>query len=103
MIDGSKFYTPKRAQVLMTQEDIDKVFKIYQNYEDEVEVSKVITIADAKENDYSLALNNYIEKKKTETATPEEVKQQYFQAYDNMLKAEEKMKKLLIEGGYINE
>lgn len=103
MIDGSKFYTPKRAQVLMTQEDIDKVFKIYQNYEDEVEVSKIITIADAKENDYSLALNNYIEKKKTETATPEEVKQQYFQAYENMLKAEEKMKKLLIEGGYINE
>ena len=103
MIDGSKFYTPKRAKILMTQEDIDKVFKIYQNYEDEVEVSKVITIADAKENDYSLALNNYIEKKKTETATPEEVKQQYFQAYENMLKAEEKMKKLLIEGGYINE
>lgn len=103
MIDGSKFYTPKRAQVLMTQEDIDKVFKIYQNYEDEIEISKVITIADAKENGYSLALNNYIEKKKTEIATPEEVKQQYFEAYENMIKAEEKMKKLLIEGGYINE
>ncbi|NBK98246.1 MAG: SAM-dependent DNA methyltransferase, partial [Erysipelotrichia bacterium] len=103
MIDGSKFYTPKRAQVFMTQDDIDKVFKIYQNYEDEIEVSKVITIKDAKENDYSLALNNYIEKKKTETATPEVVKKQYFDAYNNMIKAEEKMKKLLIEGGYINE
>ncbi len=103
MIDGSKFYTPKRAQVLMTQDDIDKVFKIYQNYEDEIEVSKVITINDAKENDYSLALNNYIERKKTETATPKEVKQQYFDAYNNMIKVEEKMKKLLVEGGYINE
>ena len=66
-------------------------------------MSKVITIKDAKENDYSLALNNYIEKKKTETATPEVVKKQYFDAYNNMIKAEEKMKKLLIEGGYINE
>lgn len=103
MIDGSKFYTPKRAQVLMTQDDIDKVFKIYQNYEDVVEVSKVITIANTKENDYSLALNNYIEKKKTEASTPEDVKQQYFEAYESMIKAEEKMKKLLIEGGYINE
>ncbi len=103
MIDGSKFYTPKRAQVIMTKEDIDKVFKIYQNYEDEIEVSKVITIADAKEKDYSLALNNYIEKKKSKTATLEEVKQQYLDAYSNMIKAEEKMKKLLIEGGYINE
>lgn len=103
MIDGSKFYTPKRAQVLMTQDDIDKIFKIYQNYEDVVEVSKIITIANAKENDYSLALNNYIEKKKTEASTPEDVKQQYFEAYESMIKAEEKMKKLLIEGGYINE
>lgn len=101
LIDGSKFYTPKRAQVLMTEEDIDKVFKIYQNYSDEVEVSKIITIEDAKKNGYTLALNNYIEKKKTETATPAEIKRQYFDAFDKAIKAEEKMRSLLIEGGYI--
>lgn len=103
MIDGSRFYTPKRAQVLMTKDDIDRVFKIYQNYEDEIEVSKVITISEAKENNYSLALNNYIEKKKINVATPDEVKKQYFEAYNKMIESENKMKKLLIEGGYINE
>ena len=103
LIDGAKFYTPKRAQVLMTQEDIDKVFKIYQNYDDEIEVSKIITIEDAENKDFSLALNNYIEKKKTDKVSPEEVKKAYFEAYKKMIDAEDKMKRLLIEGGYINE
>ena len=101
LVDGSKFYTPKRAQVLMTEEDIDKVFKIYQSYSDEVEVSKVITIEDAKKNGYTLALNNYIEKKKTEPATPEEIRRQYFDAFSKTIEAENKMRKLLLEGGYI--
>ena len=103
MIDGSKFYTPKRAQVLMTKDDIDAIYKVYQSYQDEIEVSKVITIEDAKLNDYSLALNNYIEKRKIETATPEEIRRQYFEAYNKMIEAEEKMKQLLKEGGYSNE
>ncbi|MDL2292509.1 N-6 DNA methylase [Acholeplasma sp. OttesenSCG-928-E16] len=103
MINGSKFYTPKRAQVLMTQTDIDKVYKVYQNYTDEIEISKVITIAEVKANGYSLALNNYIEKKEVETATPVEIRRQYLDSYNKMIEAEEKMKQLLIEGGYINE
>ena len=103
LIDGAKFYTPKRAQVLMTQEDIDKVFKIYQNYDDVIEVSKIITIEDAENKDFSLALNNYIEKKKAYKVSPEEVKKTYFEAYKKMIDAEDKMKRLLIEGGYINE
>lgn len=103
LIDGSKYYTPKRAQVLMTEEDINKVFNIYQNYCDEVEVSKIVTIDDIKKCDYSLALNNYIEKKKVEQASADDVKKAYFDAYNKMIEAENKMKELLIEGGYINE
>lgn len=103
LIDGSKFYTPKRAQVIMTQENIDAVYQKYQNYQDEIEVSKVVTIEDIKANNYSLALNNYIEKRKVETASPEEVKKQYLDAYKKVIESEEKMKQLLIEGGYVNE
>ena len=34
---------------------------------------------------------------------PEEVRRQYFEAYEAMLRAEERMKKLLLEGGYVSE
>ena len=39
----------------------------------------------------------------TPSATNEEVKKAYFEAYKKMIDAEDKMKRLLIEGGYINE
>jgi type I restriction enzyme M protein len=103
LIDGSKIYTPKRAQVIMTQENIDQIYKLYTDYQDVVEYVKIITLDDAKENGYSLALNNYIEKVAEEVASPEEVKRQYFEAYKNMIEAEEKLKQLLLEGGYVDE
>ena len=34
---------------------------------------------------------------------PEEVRRQYFEAYEAMLRAEEKMKRLLLDGGYVSE
>jgi len=103
LIDGSKFYTPKRAQVLMTQDDIDNIFDVYQKYSDEVEISKIVSIDDIKANDFTLALNNYIEKKTIEVETLEESKIKYLESYHRMIEAEEKMKNLLRDGGYMNE
>jgi len=103
LIDGAKFYTTKRAQVLMTQEDIDKVFSIYQNYSDIVEVSKVISIDDAKNKNYSLSLNDYLEKIKVEVESPEKVRANYFESYKKVSTLKEELKEMLIEGGFANE
>jgi type I restriction enzyme M protein len=64
---------------------------------------KVVTIPDVREKDYTLAINNYIEKKEQEIIPPAEVRRQYFEALDEMLEAEETMRNLLLEGGYVNE
>lgn len=103
MIDGSGIYTPQRAQNIMTETDIQTVFDYYTSYEDVIEKVKVVTIADIREKNYSLAINNYIEKQEQETIPPEEIRRQYFEAYNNVLKAEERMRKLLLKGGYISE
>lgn len=103
MIDASGIYTPQRAQNIMTKEDIQKVYDLYSNYEDVIECVKIATITDIREKDYTLAINNYIEKKEQEAVSPKEVRRQYFEAYDAMIRAEEKMKRLLLEGGYISE
>ena len=87
----------------MTEADIQRVFNLYQDYEDVVERVKVVSIADIREKGYTLAINNYIEKKERETVPPEEVRRQYFEAYEEMLAAEEYMRKLLVEGGYVSE
>ena len=103
MIDGSGIYTPQRAQNVMTEADIQTVFDYYTAYEDVIEKVKIVTIADIREKDYSLAINNYIEKKEQETVTPQEIRRQYFEAYDEMIEAEARMRELLLKGGYISE
>ena len=41
--------------------------------------------------------------KEQETVPPKEVRRQYFEAYDEMLSAEARMRELLLKGGYISE
>lgn len=103
MIDASDIYTAQRAQNIMTDDDISKVFKLYTDYKDVIEKAKIVTISDVKEKGYTLAVNNYIEKKEQEIIPSAEVRRQYFEAFDEMLEAEETMRKLLLEGGYVNE
>jgi len=103
MIDASDIYTPQRAQNIMTDDDVSKVFEFYTDYKDVIEKVKVVTIPDVREKDYTLAINNYVEKKEQEIVPPTEVRRQYFEAFDEMREAEEKMINLLLEGGYVNE
>ena len=68
-----------------------------------IEKVKIVTIADIRKKDYSLAINNYIEKKEQETVPPEEIRRQYFEAYNGMIEAETRMRELLLKGGYVSE
>jgi len=103
LIDASTIYTPQRAQNIMTDQDIQKVYDYYVDYEDVIEHVKIVNLDDIRKKDYTLAINNYIEKKEQETVSPAEVRREYFEAFDEMVEAEEKMMKLLLEGGYVNE
>ncbi|WP_431810739.1 N-6 DNA methylase [Lysinibacillus capsici] len=103
MIDASDIYTPQRAQNIMTEDDINKVYKLYTDYEDVIDKVKVVTIPDVRKKDYTLAINNYIEKKAQEIVPPAEVRKQYFGVFNEMLEAEKTMRNLLMEGGYVNE
>lgn len=103
LIDASRIYTPQRAQNIMTEDDIQKVFSLYTDYKDVLEYAKIVSLKEIADKDYTLAINNYIEKKQQETPPPAEIRRQYFEAYQAMLAAEEKMKQLLKEGGYIHE
>lgn len=103
MIDASNIYTAQRAQNIMTESDIQKVYSLYQAYEDKVDFVKITTIADIKDKGYTLAVNNYIERKEQKTVPQEEVRRQYFAADAEMLEAEKKLKELLLKGGYVRE
>ena len=103
LIDASKSYTPLRAQNVMTDDNVDEVFNLYNKYTDIIEKSKVVTIKEIAAKDYTLAVNSYIEKEVQETIDPAVVRAKYFEAVENVKKAEANLRELLIKEGLLNE
>lgn len=103
LIDASNIYTPKRAQNIMTDDDIQQVCDLYADYKDVIEKCKIVTLDDIKARDYTLSVNSYIEKKQQETIDPAVVKKEFLEALSAVTTAEDKLKQLLVEGGYIHE
>lgn len=103
LIDASSIYTPQRAQNILSEENVESIFDIYKNFEDVEEKVKIVTRKDIEEKDYTLSVNRYVEKKQAETISLDEAKKNFYASMDDVFKAEEELKKLLIAGGYINE
>ena len=103
LIDGSEIYTPQRAQNEISAKDVKTLFKLYTDYVDVVGHCKIVTIEDVENGGFELSVKKYIEQKKQKVVSPEVVRKRYFDALGNVKKAEEKMRKLLIEGGYVHE
>ena len=101
LIDGSTIYTAKRAQNIMSDEDVEQAYKLYTDYTDVVGYSKVVTLEELESKGYTLSVNAYIEKPPTPPIDPVKVKQEYFAALDNVTECEERLYQLLKEGGYL--
>ncbi|MDR0287868.1 MAG: N-6 DNA methylase [Clostridiales bacterium] len=103
LVDASNIYTAQRAQNTMNEQNIEEVYKLCTGYTDVLEKVKIVTLEDIRAKDYSLSVSGYIEKAVRETVSPAEVRKQFFDALQNAHSAEEKLKVLLKEGGYIHE
>ena len=103
LVNAESIYTAQRAQNIMTEDDVNRVFKLYTDYQDVIDYAKVVTINEIKDKDYTLAVNTYIEKAKAETKDPAQVRAEFFVALEDVKVKEERMKQLLREGGYLND
>ena len=101
LIDASRIYTAKRAQNELSDADVDTIYQLYADYADVEERSKVVTMRELEEHDWSLAVNSYITRKQESMRPYAEVKQEFLDAFDAVQKAEAKFMALLKDGGYI--
>lgn len=102
LIDGTEIYTPQRAQNELSLENVATLYNLYDNYTDEVGLCKIVSIDDLKDKGFDLTVKKYIEQKPQEIVPPSVVKANYYQAIKDVIAAEEKMKKLLLEGGFVS-
>jgi type I restriction enzyme M protein len=103
LIDASGMYTPQRAQNIMTEQNVEDVFALHERYEDAPEKAKVASLQEIRDKDYSLSVSNYIERAPVETVAPSVVRARFHAALEDVKTAEEKLMKLLTEGGYVRE
>lgn len=103
LIDGSEIYTPQRAQNIISPANVDTLYKLYTDYEDVIEKCRIVTIDDVEKGGFELSVKKYIEQKAKEVIPHAEVLMKYYEALMAVRKSEDKMKDLLIKGGYVNE
>ena len=103
MIDASQIYTAQRAQNIMTEEDIKRVYQLVADDTNVIDYSQLVGMDELKENDYTLDLKRYIERTPIPIKDPALVREEYFAAVKHVQEAEARMKELLQAGGYIHE
>ena len=102
LIDATGIYTAQRAKNIMTEENTDEVYRLWENYESVIDKCAIVPIETLREKDYTLSVNTYIEKTPAEAMDPQQVRRRFMEALQAVRDAEENLKKLLQEGGYLN-
>ncbi len=103
LVDASNIYTAQRAQNIMTDQNIEEVYKFCSDYTHAIDKVTIASLDDLRGKNYTLSVSAYIEKSAQETVSPAEVRKHFFAALEDVRVAEEKLKALLVEGGYLNE
>ena len=88
MVDGSKILTARRAQNILTPEDVDRLYELYTGYKDLEDFSKVVTIKDIEAKDWNLSPNRYISYHKEDVRPYSEVLQEFKDALKAVQDAE---------------
>ena len=102
MIDASTIYTAKRAQNIMTEDDIARVYQLWQKYDNAIDLCAVVDLETIRAKGYTLSVNTYIEKTQAPTVSPAEVRRNFMAALEEVKAAEAELTRLLQEGGYLN-
>ena len=95
MVDGSKILTVKRAQNILSDSDIERLYQLYLDYSDIEDYSKVVSLEEIKDKSYDLSPNKYVDYHKEEIRPYEDVLNDFRSAYCRMIEAEKKFKTLI--------
>ena len=95
MIDGSKILTPQRAQNILSDDDVDELYRLYTAYGEEEDKSIVVDIKTIACKDYDLSPNKYVKYHKEDVKPYAEVLAEFKAAYQNMIEAEKKFRDIL--------
>jgi type I restriction enzyme M protein len=95
MIDGTKVLTQKRAQNILSPDDVDRLYELYHNYTDVEDYAKVVSIEEIAAKSYDLSPNKYVEYHKEAIRPYSEVLAEFKAAYDEVLRCEKEFQAIM--------
>lgn len=96
-VDGAKVLTLQRAQNILSDENVNRLYQFYLNYIDEEDYCAVVSKDVIASKDYDLLPNKYVTYHKEEIKPYNEVKAEFRQAYQRMIEAEQKFRNIMKE------
>jgi Type I restriction-modification system methyltransferase subunit len=96
-VDGAKVLTPQRAQNILSDDDVNRLYQFYLDYKDEDDYCAVVSKEDIAGKGYDLSPNKYVTYHKEAIKPYSEVKAEFLQAYQRMVEAETKFRNLMKE------
>lgn len=97
MVDGSKVLTMKRAQNILSEDDVNRLYQYYLSYKDEEDYCSVVPNDEIAAKDYNLSPNRYVSYHQEAVKPYSEVKAAFLAAYQHMVNAEEKLRNIMQE------
>lgn len=101
MIDGEKILTKKRAQNILSDENVDTLYKLYSEYADVEDFSRVVTHDEIAEKGFDLSVKKYVKYHSEAVKSYEEVKSEFDAALNEVAKLTTKFRQLLAKGGLL--
>ena len=103
MTEATGIYTAQRAKNVMTEADTDAVYRLWEGYESVIDRCAVVDLGTIAAKDYTLSVNQYIEKTPAPPIDPAKVRREFLQALEDVKTAEARLRELLQEGGWLDE
>ena len=95
MIDATKILTQKRAQNILSPEDVDHIHQLYLDYTDVEDYSKVVTLKEIEDKEFNLSPNRYVNYHREAVRPYEEVKREFLEAIEAVKLAEQEFTRLI--------
>ena len=95
MVDATKILTQKRAQNILSPEDVDHIYQLYLDYKDVEDYSKVVTLKEIEDKEFNLSPNRYVNYHRKAIRPYEEVKREFLEAIEAVKLAEKEFTRLI--------
>jgi type I restriction enzyme M protein len=95
MVDATKILTQKRAQNILSPEDVDHIYQLYLDYKDVEDYSKVVTLKEIEDKEFNLSPNRYVNYHRKAIRPYEEVKREFLEAIEAVKLAEQEFTRLI--------